>query len=332
MGEGEGMAAAEPSAYPLTHDQLLEQLPDDDACLVHLTQLRWPGGFVCPVCGPARSWRTGSGLWICATCNRKTSVTSGTIFHRSRTPLTTWFAAIWQIVATENGLSAHELQTSFGFGSYDTAWDWLRKLRLAMVRPDPDRLRGVVEIGTRRVRGVPPLLIAVEIQPGDRLGRVRLQLAPAPGALPLLEFAARMVEPGSTVRTDTTPMLRRLNAMGYVQVTRAEPGESDGTDVGRPDAAAADSGIQRVALGFERWLIDTPNRTIADAELPDHIAEYAFRVNSGGSQSPGRVFRQLLQQAVNTDPFDPDRVRRRTGDRESDRRESGRRRVGSGAG
>jgi len=149
---------------------------------------------------------------------------------------------------------------------------------------------------------------------------VRLQLAPAPGALPVLEFAARTVEPGSTVRTDTTPMLHRLNAMGYVQVSPGEPGASGGTAAGD-----ADSGVQRVALGLERWLIDTPNRTIADAELSDHIDEYAFRVNNGGSQNPGRAFRRLLQQAVNTDPFDPDRVRRRSGERESDRRESGRR-------
>jgi hypothetical protein len=315
------VAAAEPAAYPLTHEQLLEQFPDDDACLAYLAKLRWPDGFVCPACGPARSWRTGSGLRICAICNRKTSVTSGTIFHRSRTPLTIWFAAIWQIVATENGLSAHDLQRSFGFCSYDTAWDWVRKLRLAMARPDPDRLRGVVEVGARRVRGVPPLLVAVEVLSGGRIGRARLQLTPAPGALPLLEFAARMVEPGSTVRTDGTPMLRRLNAMGYLQVA---PEHLD-------DAGTVLPGVERVAVGLERWLIDTPNRTISDADLADHIDEYAFRVNNGGTDDPGQGFRRLLQHAVSTAPVDTsaERGRRPSGDRESDRRESGRRRPGA---
>ena len=65
------------------------------ACVDYLGQLRWPDGFVCPACGKDRYWRTGKALFMCAACGRKTSVTAGTIFHRSHTPLSTWFAAIW---------------------------------------------------------------------------------------------------------------------------------------------------------------------------------------------------------------------------------------------
>jgi ribosomal protein L37AE/L43A len=58
-------------------------------------------GFVCPACGEDRSWQTAQPRWMCADCGRKTSVTAGTIFHRSHTPLSTWFAAVWFVIARD---------------------------------------------------------------------------------------------------------------------------------------------------------------------------------------------------------------------------------------
>jgi hypothetical protein len=66
---------------------------------------------------------------MCVECGLKTSATAGTIFHRSHTPLSTWFAAIWFVTSQKNGVSAPVLQDALGFGSYETAWAWLHKLR-----------------------------------------------------------------------------------------------------------------------------------------------------------------------------------------------------------
>ena len=85
---------------------------------------------------------TGRGLWMCRRCGRQTSVTAGTIFHRSHYPLRVWFAAMWFVCAQKNGVSALGVQRVLGFGSYRTAWTWMHKLRRAMVRPDRDRLGG----------------------------------------------------------------------------------------------------------------------------------------------------------------------------------------------
>ena len=132
--------------YPNTFQQLLAWFPDDAACLNYLASLRWPDGFVCPACGSNRYWRTATARWMCADCDRQTSVTAGTVFHRTRTPLSTWFAAVWFLTSQKNGVSALGLQRVLGFGSYETAWAWLHKLRRAMVRPERDQLSGVVEL------------------------------------------------------------------------------------------------------------------------------------------------------------------------------------------
>ncbi len=99
-------------------------------------------------------------------------------FHRIRTPLSTWFAAIWFITSQKNGVSAQGLQRVLGFGSYETAWAWMHKLRRAMVRPERELLSGVVEldevfIGNEsrgRAGGVKDTcaaMIAVESMPRD---------------------------------------------------------------------------------------------------------------------------------------------------------------------
>ena len=177
--------------YPATWQSFESWFPDDDACRRYLTRLRWPDGFVCPMCGNPEGWPTARGLWMCRSCNRQTSITAGTIFHRSRLPLKTWFSAIWFVCAQKTGVSALGLQQVLGFGSYETAWAWLHKLRRAMVRPDRELLGGpgvTVEldstfIGGRqggRVRNQylnkQEVAIAVEHRQPSGFGRARLAL------------------------------------------------------------------------------------------------------------------------------------------------------------
>jgi len=58
----------------------------DADCLDYLEWLRWPSGFVCPVCGEDQGWRLADARFKCSGCGGRTSVTAGTIFDRTRTP------------------------------------------------------------------------------------------------------------------------------------------------------------------------------------------------------------------------------------------------------
>jgi hypothetical protein len=53
---------------------------------------------------------------------------------------------MWYITNQKYGANALGLQRVLNLGSYHTAWQWLHKLRRAMVRPGRDRLSGVVEV------------------------------------------------------------------------------------------------------------------------------------------------------------------------------------------
>ncbi|HEY4752051.1 MAG TPA: IS1595 family transposase [Candidatus Limnocylindrales bacterium] len=293
--------------YPRTYADLLEWFADDESCLEYLGRLRWPAGFFCPGCGKTEFWRTGAGLWMCQACGRRTSVTAGTVFHRTRTPLTTWFAAVWLVTSQKTGVSAQGLQRVLGFGSYETAWAWLHKLRRAMVRPDRDLLGGpgvVVELDETFLDGVTrggvdlckskvPVMLAVEKR-GRKLGRMRAAVTARPNSRAILDFAADVIAPGSIVRTDGAQLLRHLGDMGYTHEATVA--------IRTADPASVLPGLHMVASLLKRWLIGTLHYGIDAKQLPYYLDEFTFRFNRRDSRSRGLLFYRLLEQAVGTEP------------------------------
>lgn len=301
-------AADHPTAgvdYPGTYQELLAWFPDNGSCIAYLEKLRWANGFSCPKCGGGSCWRTARNLLMCSSCGRKTSVTAGTIFHRTHTPLSTWFAAIWFVTSQKNGLSAQGLQRVLGFGSDETAWAWLHKLRRAMVRPDRDRLSGDVELDEiflgGRATGRPgassskvPVMVAVERTTGGNLGRVRMQVADRPNTSEILDFARSVVAKGSTIHTDGTQLFRKLPSSGY----RHEYINSYATE----DKDSILPGVHLVSSLVKRWFADTLHYAVGDQHLAYYLDEYTFRFNRRKSAKRGMLFYRLLQQAVDTDP------------------------------
>lgn len=118
-------------------------------CEEALAASRWPAGFVCPACGgAARSSfrREGRLYWQCARCPHQCSLTSDTIFHRSKLPLTSWFLAMHLLTQAKNNVSALELKRHLGV-NYVTAWLVKHKLLEVMRLREEDRqLTGRVEI------------------------------------------------------------------------------------------------------------------------------------------------------------------------------------------
>jgi hypothetical protein len=81
--------------YPRSIGEFQAWLSTDADCLDYVEWLRWPTGFVCPSCRHEGGWRLAGGRFRCAGCIARTSATAGTIFDRTRTPLTVWFTACW---------------------------------------------------------------------------------------------------------------------------------------------------------------------------------------------------------------------------------------------
>src|SRR5271165_3041463 len=206
--------------------ELEARFSTEAACREYLAQLRWPEGFLCPHCGGGKAWPVRGVLLECSACGAQTSVTAGTIFQDTRTPLPVWFRAMWWVTTQKNGASALGLQRVLGLKSYETAWTWLHKFRRAMVRPGRELLSGRVEVDEcyigapeEELRGrgnVDKALVVVAVEEnGAGIGRIRFRQIPDASAANLNLFLLDSVEPGSMVRTDGWRGYQKVNSLGY---------------------------------------------------------------------------------------------------------------------
>jgi len=293
--------------YPRSYGEFLAWFPDDDACLDYLDWLRWPNGFSCPRCGGGAAWRLKDGRWWCAGCRRRISATAGTIYHRTQTPLTLWFAAAWYMTSSKNGVSAKTLHRLLGFGSYQTVWAMLHRYRNAMVRPGRDRLCGDVEVDETMIGGVKPgkrgrgaegkVLVAVaveQIQPKG-FGRCRLKVIPDAQSTTLRSFLLDYVEPGSILITDGLSSYPGAAGSDYAH----NPTPVKGSGMKAHDLLP---GAHRVASLVKRWLLGTHQGSVEEDHLQAYLNEFTFRFNRRHSRARGMLFYRLLQQAVETSP------------------------------
>ena len=122
-------------------------------CISFLQKLKYPEGYKCASCYCIEYWINSRNVFVCKFCRSKSSITSGTLFHKSRLPLTVIFRAMWWIVAQKNGVSAEGLQRILGIGSYETAWTWLHRFRRVMILSDREKLSGMIEVDETLVGG-----------------------------------------------------------------------------------------------------------------------------------------------------------------------------------
>jgi len=299
--------------YPKTWSEFLDWFSSEDACQSYLEQLRWPDGFVCPRCGSVgQAYRASRARLMCKDCRHQSSVTSGTIFDKTRTPLRAWFGAAWYLTNQKHGVSALGLQRVLGLGSYETAWTMLHRFRRAMVRFGRDGLKGRVEVDetylalTDRVTPVSAsgrksnttmalVAVAVEILAPKGFGRIRLRRIEEGSEEHLLPFVKDVVEPGAEVHTDGSAAYRSLTKAGY---------KHDRTVMLGSDVPAHTSmpGVHRVAALIQRWILGTHHGAVQPDQLDYYLDEFVFRFNRRTSRSRGLLFYRLLGQAVVTDP------------------------------
>src|SRR6516225_4355338 len=297
--------------YPRSAGEFQAWFRTDEDCLDYLEWLRWPGGFRCPRCGHGTGWRLGDGRLECARCGSRTSVTAGTIFDRTRTPLTVWFTACWLFATAKDGISALSLQRALEIGSYPTAWAMLHRLRSVLVRPGRDRLSGTVEVDETYIGGEEPGLrggrargkkvltgIAVEVREPKGIGRCRMALLADGSSASLHPFVTSHVERGATVITDAWMGYHGLADLGYVHQRRSQrAARARGDDPGELLPA-----VHRVASLAKRWLLSTHQGSVDEAHLQSYLDEFAFRCNRRRARSRGLVFYRVLELAAGHQP------------------------------
>ena len=307
--------------YPRNWNEFLDWFSSEEACLSHLEGLRWPQGFVCLNSGVmAPASRASRGRLLCKDCGHQSTVTAGTVFDKTRTPLRAWLAGARYLTNQKLGVSALGLQRVLGLGSYQAAWTMLHRLRKAMVRRDRGRLHGQVEVDetdlaiTDREAPIYPakrkintskvlVAVAVEMLQPKGFGRIRLQRIDNDSDACVVPFVQASIVPAAQVRTDGSAAYRSLSSLGHEHERIVMLGSEVDAHVSMP-------GVHRVASLVKRWMLGTHHGSVQPGHLDAYLDEFVFRFNHRTSVSRGMLFHRLLQQAVITDPVNYESVLR----------------------
>ena len=295
--------------YPKNFQEFLQQFKTEEDCWDYLFEIRWPDGFQCPKCNCDKYWITEKKLIHCITCEHQVSITAGTIFHGTRKPLLLWFHVVWWVVAQKTGTSAHNLKDFMGFGSYETAWAWLHKLRRAMVRPNRDKLIGEVEVDETYIGGkeigkgrqgrgaVTKTLVVVAAEcKGKQIGRVRFKIISESSGEELLSFIEDNIEYGSKIITDGWTGYSSLSqSKNYEHEIKIISGSGQEAHELLPHVHMVDSLVKR-------WINGTHQGKVSTKHLAYYLDEFAFRFNRKLSTYRGKLFYRLIQQSVATEP------------------------------
>ena len=272
-----------------------ERYRNEQSCILGLAELRWPNGFKCAQCESNESYqlKTRPRVFECAQCGHQESVTAGTIFHRTRTPLHKWFLAAWWIMGDNRGVSAMFLSRALGL-RYETAWTMMHKLRQVMTEQDSVHLAGLVEFGESNYgrHGKPKrdglkvgaqsgsvLMMGVEKRPagpfqgkalrggGFMAGSARLGVRSSANAEQFNRFVHSVLDPGSRL-VSTDFEIYGGGDVGYRRFLQ-EGGER-GQNL---------SPIIHVMLrNLTNWLNGT-FRGVSAKHLPRYVSEWNYRFN-----------------------------------------------------
>jgi transposase-like protein len=294
--------------------EFIDRYRDEASCISALAALRWPAGFACAACGGRTAYQLASRprVFECAGCGQQQSVTAGSVFHRTHTPLRKWFAAAWWMAQDKRGVSALFLARELDL-RYDTAWLIAHKLRHALSERPEFALTGLLEIDESYYggRGKPAsrgrsladpnkslMAIAVETVPASPrqgngikasrfvAGSARIAVLPSASAASLAGFVRSAAKPGTRIITDAFKSYDGL-ADGFRHYSIVQDGGKN-----------ADAVLPIVHVLFSNlktWLNGTFHG-VSKKHLPRYAREWNYRFNRRRSISD--LARFLLRRAA----------------------------------
>lgn len=278
-----------------------QRFPDEQACQEHLFHLRWPEGYRCPRCHGREYYTiTTRTLYECRHCHYQTSVTAGTLFHRTQTPLHVWFWVVFLVAKDKRGVSAAQISREFPV-SYPTAWTMLQKIRQAMEqRDDQYQLAGIVELdeayfgapttGQKRGRGTQrsAVLVSLAVSADGHPRFANLHPVPDLHRSTIEDYLEEQTAETSEIHTDALSTYQGLTIRAHRWVKAYQA-----------DLSEAFRWLHTVISNAKAFIAGTYHG-IGAKHLSAYLAEYCYRFNRRFWQD--QLFDRLLYASVHGQP------------------------------
>ena len=274
--------------------QFNSQFPDEKTCLEFIYRRRFPGGAKCKKCQKVDCFYpvTNRRSYACAWCGFQIYPTAGSIFHKSRTSLKSWFFAIFLASQSKNGVSAKELERTVGV-TYKTAFRMAHKIKSLMAQ-GPSMLSGTVEVDetwvggeNRHGKGSARENKSYVVGAVQRQGMVKAQVIKNTKASTVIPLVRSQIRVGTNVISDEASYYKKLKNFGYghesVKHKRRE--------------YVRGHVYTNTIEGFWSQMKRSINGTyhaVSPKYLQRYVDEFAYRYNARNSSVP--VFELLIRQ------------------------------------
>jgi transposase-like protein len=292
-----------PKHLRYTIEDFNRQFPNDDACLEHLKEQRFPNGIAyCETCKKERKHHriTGRPVYSCDYCGTQISPMAGTIFEHSSTSLRLWYYAMYLMSSTRCGISAKQIQRETGV-TYKTAWRMFRQIRTLL--SEEVQLEGeAVEMdetymgGKRKGRGGRPMrgdkvktpVVGIAERKGGRVfARATLDVTKQT----LLNIVEEKILPKSTVFTDEYPSYEGIDRMEHGYTHRRINHASKVYVMGDIHTNTIEGFWSLVKRG-----IGGVYHQVSQKYLQSYLDEYSFRYNR--RDQGNLIFTSLLKRVA----------------------------------
>lgn len=277
--------------FPKTIEEFRKEFSSETASLYFLFHKRWPHGFICPYCNWIKKEQEPAKTIVCGHCGHPTSITTNTIMHGTKKPLVEWLACIWWLASTDGGHSAKDLQRLLNLSSYQTAWTWLQKLRMAMAVADNKPCRGTVELCSGRILlgghmgHKAQILAAAEIiLPSGITGRIKMESICDLSHETVSSFLAKHVAMGSSLVVPDSSQYHVKDLDAYLTVSDSK--------------SATAVRIRQIIESFEIWLNKIHRGGVVAKHLQLYLDEFCFRSNVAMLSDNEAVFHLLLSAVL----------------------------------
>jgi len=249
----------------------------EEDCLQAIQKIRWPNGFICPCCGHDDGYRLHTRRVIeCVVCKRQTSITAGTIFHRTKVPLLKWFWAIFLIAQDKGGASALRISKQLDM-YFKTTWYMLHKIRRAMSRRDSKviRLAGLIELDEGYFGGKhrkAQVLVAVE---RERKQAGYLVMKKIFGKMASEPEIKRVVK----IRVDNESQQHFVTDCAAAHNTLKKMGHTLESHLSTPESAAKHLPLVHLAISLAKTFILGTFHGVSRKYLQSYLDEFCYRFN-----------------------------------------------------
>jgi transposase-like protein len=283
-------------------EDLQRRFDSEDACREYLFKLRWPDGFICPVCGCREYYHiTTRHKYACKSCRYQASVTAGTVMDRSHLSLKTWIWAMYLVSRDKRGYSAMQLSRVLNL-PYNTAWFLLHRIRNAMAERDSRyMLKGIVELddtylgkakkGGKRGRGTTKskVVVAVSTDEDGKPQYVKMQVVTDLKGKTIVKFAKSSIAEGATVQTDAYHSYRKPLSEKYLHEYRVFDADSDMLK------------WLHIIVSNAKAFVAGTFHGLGKKHLQSYLDEYCYRFNRRGMGSG--IFDRLLFAVTQSAPL-----------------------------